>query len=175
MYSNRERIKLWACPFAKTAWNKVGHLTQSISLPGHLCNLALKKDKLSLLESFSKMFCIFLFSESRKGRAKERERNISWLPLVCLQMGTQPTTQACALTGNQTHNLLACRPVLSPLSHTSQGWIFLSLKLSNIYCQLSVGIRAGIPSRPVHENLLKFTLLKIQLSRPHQSFWFGRY
>ena len=37
------------------------------------------------------------------------------------QLGTWPTTQARALTGNQTSNLSVCRPALSPLSHTSQG------------------------------------------------------
>ena len=38
-----------------------------------------------------------------------------------LPPGTWPTTQACALTGNQTGDLLVCRPALNPLSHTSQG------------------------------------------------------
>ena len=33
------------------------------------------------------------------------------------------TTQACALTGNQTSDPLVHRPALNPLSHTSQGWI----------------------------------------------------
>ena len=36
-------------------------------------------------------------------------------------LGTQPATQACALTGNQTSDSLVHRPVLNPLSHTSQG------------------------------------------------------
>ena len=44
-----------------------------------------------------------------------------WLPLVCSLLGTWPTTQAFALTGNQICNPLVRRPVLSPLSHTSQG------------------------------------------------------
>ena len=35
--------------------------------------------------------------------------------------GTWPATQACALTGNRTGNPLVHRPVLNPLSHTSQG------------------------------------------------------
>ena len=34
---------------------------------------------------------------------------------------TWPETQAWALTRNQTNDLLVRRPVLSPLSHTSQG------------------------------------------------------
>ena len=49
------------------------------------------------------------------------ERNINWLPLICSQLGTWPTTQACALTGNQTGDLLVFRMMHDPLSHTSQG------------------------------------------------------
>ena len=53
---------------------------------------------------------------------EERERNISvWLPLMLFLLGTWPTTQACALTGNRTGDLLVHRPVLNPLSHTSHG------------------------------------------------------
>ena len=36
-------------------------------------------------------------------------------------LGTLPTTQACALTGNRTSDPLVYRLALSPLSHTSQG------------------------------------------------------
>ena len=44
---------------------------------------------------------IYLFSEREEGREKERERNINvWLPLAHPQLGTWPTTQVCALTGN---------------------------------------------------------------------------
>ena len=51
-----------------------------------------------------------------------RERNINvWLPLECPLLGTWPTTQACALTGNITSDPLVHRPALNPLSHTSQG------------------------------------------------------
>ena len=48
-----------------------------------------------LIYFFSKSLFIFLFLERGVGREKERERNIDQLPLAC-----QPTTQACALTGN---------------------------------------------------------------------------
>ena len=48
---------------------------------------------------------LFDFKEGEE-REKERERHISWLPLACSQMGTWPTTQACALTWNQTSDLL---------------------------------------------------------------------
>ena len=53
---------------------------------------------------------------------KEKDRNINvWLPLACPLLGTWLATQACALTWNQTSDPLVCRPVLNPLSHTSQG------------------------------------------------------
>ena len=56
-----------------------------------------------LLFYFLKIF-IYLFSD-RKGRERERKRDINWSPLVRPQMGTQPVTLACALTGNQTSDL----------------------------------------------------------------------
>ena len=63
-----------------------------------------------------------LFLERGEGREKERERYIDvWLPLTRPLLGTWPTTQACALTGNRTSDLLFHRPALNPLSHTSQG------------------------------------------------------
>ena len=75
-------------------------------------------------------FCkdfIYLVLERREGREKERERNISvWLLLMCPPLGTWPATQACALTGNRTGDPLLHRPVLNPLSYTSQGNIFNS-------------------------------------------------
>ena len=48
----------------------------------------------------------------------ERNNNV-WLPLVCPLLGTWPTTQACALTGNQTNDPFICRPALNPLSQFS--------------------------------------------------------
>ena len=44
-----------------------------------------------------------------------------WWPLTHPLLGTWPTTQAYALTGSRTDNPLVLRPVLSPLSYTSQG------------------------------------------------------
>ena len=40
-------------------------------------------------------------------------------------LGTWPATQACALTGNQTGDPLVHRPALIPLSHISQGHLFI--------------------------------------------------
>ena len=50
---------------------------------------------------FFKKILFIYFLERGEGKEKERERNIGvWLPLVCPLLGTQPTSQACALTGN---------------------------------------------------------------------------
>ena len=65
---------------------------------------------------------IYLFLDREEGREKESERNINvWLPFTHPLRGTWPTTQACALTGNQTGDPLVRRLALNPLSHTSQG------------------------------------------------------
>ena len=63
--------------------------------------------------------------EDKGGRKRGRgtlicKRNITWLPLEQLQPGTWPTTQACALTRNQAHDLLVCRTTPNPLNNTSQ-------------------------------------------------------
>ena len=48
-----------------------------------------------------------LFIERGEGREKERKRNINvWVPFMHPLLGTWPTTQACALTRNQTCDLL---------------------------------------------------------------------
>ena len=51
--------------------------------------------------------------------------NIDQLPLTCPQLGTRPTTQTCALTGYRTSRLSVCRPALTPLTHTSQGKLYI--------------------------------------------------
>ena len=53
-----------------------------------------------------------------------------WLPLTHPQLGSWPTTQACALSGNQTSDLLVCRLALNPLSHTSQGCTLVLIQQS---------------------------------------------
>ena len=70
---------------------------------------------------------IYLFIEREEGREKETERNINCLPFAHPQPGTRPSTQECAMSGNQTSNPLVCRPALSPLSPTIQGQFFSSL------------------------------------------------
>ena len=46
-----------------------------------------------------------------------------WLPLTRPPLATQPATQACALTGNQTSTPLVHRPMRNSLSSTSQGYM----------------------------------------------------
>ena len=48
---------------------------------------------------------------------------MDWVPLTCPHLGTWPTTQVCALTGNRTSDPLVCKLALSPLSHTNQGFL----------------------------------------------------
>ena len=51
---------------------------------------------------FFKKDFIYLLLKRGEGREKERERHITvFLPLMRLLLGTQPATQACALTGRE--------------------------------------------------------------------------
>ena len=65
-------------------------------------------------------FYLFIFSEmgmeGERGGEKHQCVRDTWTS--CLS-GTWPTTQACALTGNQISDSLVHRLVLNPLSHTS--------------------------------------------------------
>ena len=74
------------------------------------------------LKYFLKRFYLFI----QRRREGQRERNINvWLSFECPLLGTWPTTQACALTGNPTGHPLVHRPALNPLSHTSQGYFYI--------------------------------------------------
>ena len=57
------------------------------------------------------------------GREGEKEggKHQCVVALMCPPVGTWLTTQACALAGNRTSDLLVHRPALNPLNHTSQG------------------------------------------------------
>ena len=69
------------------------------------------------------LFLKILFTYFKeRGREGERDgENINvWVPLICLQLGTQSPNQARALTGYRTSDPLVHRPALNPLSHTSQ-------------------------------------------------------
>ena len=65
---------------------------------------------------------------------KERERNINvWLLLMHPLLETWHATQASALTENRTSNPLVRRPVLKPLSHTSQGKILSVMQIYTVF------------------------------------------
>ena len=71
------------------------------------------------MKLFSFLKILFIYFRE-KGREGEREGNINvWLPCACPLLGTWPTTQACALTGNRTGDPLVLRLALNSLSHTS--------------------------------------------------------
>ena len=89
-----------------------------IKLSSHIC---------FCICSFLRFYLFIL--ERGDGRKKEKNINV-WLLLTCPPMGTWPTTQACALTGNQTSDPLAQRLMFNPLSHTSQG----SASAFNLLC-----------------------------------------
>ena len=77
----------------------------SVMSPVWLNTLTLKKKK-----DF-----IYFFIFRKKGRERERGRDIVvWLPLTRPLLVTWPTTQACALTGNQSPGPLVHRPALNP-------------------------------------------------------------
>ena len=74
---------------------------------------------------------VFIFRERGKEGKTEGEksfickRNIDWLPLTYPQLGTEPATQACALTENRTGDVSVLRLMLNQLSHTSQRYHYL--------------------------------------------------
>ena len=91
------------------------------------------REKICCLNFFFKDF-IYLFLEREEGREKEWERHINvWLLLTRPLLGTWPATQACALTGNRTGDPLVRRPVLNPLSHTSQARFNFLIQFFNIF------------------------------------------
>ena len=75
-------------------------------------------------------FFKYLFLERGEGeREGEKHQCVSLMhPLL----GTWPTTQACALTGNGTSNPSVCRPVLNPLTYISQGPLLI-FKIVNLF------------------------------------------
>ena len=101
--------------------NKFNPLTPTV-LEFYIVNMvAVLPSTLYIFKHFLKLLFI-LFLESGKDGEKMRNINV-WFTLACPLLGTWPTTQACALTGNRTSDPLFCSPALNPLSHTHQpGW-----------------------------------------------------
>ena len=69
---------------------------------------------------FFPRFYLFIFREGKGGRKRGRERPMCGCLSLTPLLGTWPETHSCALTGNRTGDPLVHRPVLNPLSHTSQ-------------------------------------------------------
>ena len=101
---------------------------------------------------FLKKDFIYLFLERGEGKEKERERNINvWLPLTCPLLGTWPTTQTCALTGNWT-----CDPLGLPLSHTRQGfWDLLNPNFLTSFGHIILTLTALMHKGPMDSWLVR--------------------
>ena len=76
-----------------------------------------------LSSSFKKIYLIIFRDGGREGE-REGEKHPCVVASHASLLGTWPTTQACALTGNRTSDPLLYRLVLNPLSHTSHGFSF---------------------------------------------------
>ena len=70
------------------------------------------------------------FLEREEGREEEREReismwgrNVDWLPPIRAHTGDRTHNPGCALTKNQTGNLLVMGRCSNQLSHTGQGQV----------------------------------------------------
>ena len=99
----------------------------------------------AFINSFFKRFYFF----SERGEEKETlmlKRNIDQLPLTCSQPGTRPgdSTQARALTGNQTHDPSLHKPALNSLSHTRLGYCFYHKNTFTVHYQYSLMIAAWV-------------------------------
>ena len=86
----------------------------------------------------------------KEGKKEGRKEGWKGRKIGCLlfmpRQGTAPATQACALTGNQTGDLLPCGTMTNELSHTSQGPYILdvrnhtvSLKIKNQKKNMVIG------------------------------------
>ena len=82
---------------------------------------------------FLKRFYLLIFREGKGGRKRETNINVWWY-LTHPLLGTWPTTQGRALTGNQTGVLLICKLPLNPLSHTSQCLIAFFTGIFSLFC-----------------------------------------
>ena len=97
-------------------------LTENWTSDPLVCRLALNLWA-TPARAFSKIFILFIFREREREEEREGEkhrcvRETDWLCLACLHLGIT-ATQACALTGNWTSDLLVHRMTPSPLNHTS--------------------------------------------------------
>ena len=81
-----------------------------------------------------------LILERKEGKERERNIDVRETSIGCLlytpQLGIEPATLECALTQNQTHNLLVYGMMLQPTEPPGQSCMLLVLKtLSSLWCQ----------------------------------------
>ena len=78
----------------------------------------------SLVPKIFLIFYLFIFRERGSEGERKGEKHQCVVAFHAPPTGgpTSPTTQTCALTWNRTSGPLVHRPVLNPLSHTSQDW-----------------------------------------------------
>ena len=99
-------------------------------------NIGSKFSHIALTNIVQKGYYIFLkdfifFQRQEKGRQRSREESMCER-ISIVDSYTHPnkglsSTQACALTGNQTDGLSLCRPPANQLSHTDTGLLILCL------------------------------------------------
>ena len=108
-----------------------------------------------LFYPFFKRFYLFIyFREGKGGRKKGKEK----CSLAHPPLGISPTTQACALTGYRTCDPLVHRPVLNPLSHTSQGLLWVMFRSGNITCTVSPRLKLRCKPLPTIGEARKYCL-----------------
>ena len=94
----------------------------------------------------------FIYLFFRQGKEKEREGNINvLLPLGRPPLGTWPTTQACALTGNQTSDPFICRLALKHWATPAR-----------VYCLIFMHVFSSHPFYSM-ECLYEFDHLKFEI------------
>ena len=91
-------------------------------------------------------------------REKEGEKH-QWVAFSHVyQLRTEPATQVCALTGNQTDKLLLFSMMLNQLSNTDQGWTILSLFSQNLEIVGWRGVDTKVWEHNAERALLSFLL-----------------
>ena len=71
---------------------------------------------------------LFIFREREREGEREGMKHQCVVASCTPLRGTWPATQACALIRNRTSDPLVCKPLLNPLSYTSQGKLLVFLK-----------------------------------------------
>ena len=135
--------------------NMVNHIdlrmSNQICIPGINHSWDLYTFELKLLEFHLEFFLLI----SRE-RGREGENLNVWFSLTCPLLGTWPTTQACAPTGNQTRDPLVRRLALNPHLPRLEFFIYVHERYG------SVGVFS--PLLLVSENAVLVEWLRMLLS-----------